>query len=458
MGKYDEATVETSTVWAAEYLRDHPTAKLSELKGNAPAGVKIYPRLLPLARENLRRNRARSLLTMLGITIGVSAMLAMVTLGQFTKRKILATYEVLGVNRLGIDGWPNWELKAAERLGVQFRQFDMESDLKPLKRIFPEIRLLSPLVMAWSNEVFFGGRSLSDKVRVVGATSDLLEITDARLLAGRNITPYHVERKSGVCVLGYEIAARLFREVAPVDQMLSIKGNGPTPYACRVIGVLARVESNDQWRDPNYMVVTPYTYFQSQNGKWDSRIARFQLEIRQGADIERVGKSIKAYFERKYGKSGRFNVGSDAVLIAQMKRFLNLFTLMLGAIALISLVVGGIGIANMMLVSVSERLKEIGLRKAVGATSISVRVQFMVESVALCMAAGVAGLALGFVAYQGAIYGATRFVKQLKFEWVVEPAAALLSVGSIVLVGLASGIVPALKAEKLEVAEALRAE
>ena len=160
----------------------------------------------------------------------------------------------------------------------------------------------------------------------------------------------------------------------------------------------------------------------------------------------------------RYGVSGRFEVGSDSVLIAQMNKFLSLFTVLLGAIALVSLGVGGIGITNMMLVSVSERFKEIGVRKAFGATNMSIRVQYLVESVLVCSLAGAVGLLLGFILYQSAIYGATRLVPKLAYEWTFDFTAFFLSVISIFVVGLLSGITPALKAERLQVIEALRSE
>jgi putative ABC transport system permease protein len=141
-----------------------------------------------------------------------------------------------------------------------------------------------------------------------------------------------------------------------------------------------------------------------------------------------------------------------------MNKFLSLFTILLGAIALVSLAVGGIGITNMMLVSVSERFKEIGIRKAFGATNFSIRVQYLVESILICGIAGLVGLVVGFLLYQGAIYGATKLVSKLAFEWTVDFTALLLSVVSIFVVGVLSGLTPALKAERLQVIEALRSE
>jgi putative ABC transport system permease protein len=142
-----------------------------------------------------------------------------------------------------------------------------------------------------------------------------------------------------------------------------------------------------------------------------------------------------------------------------MKKFLNLFSILLAAIALVSLTVGGMGITNMMLVSVSERLKEIGIRKSVGATHSSIRYQFLFESIFLCSVAGLVGIFLGIATYQGAIFAASQLMKKkLAYEWVFDSSAIGLSVISIIAVGVLSGLAPAVKAERLQVIEALRSE
>lgn len=203
----------------------------------------------------------------------------------------------------------------------------------------------------------------------------------------------------------------------------------------------------------------PFTFFQSISGDWwASQIREVLIQVEADGDIEKTGKGIKAFFSQKYGPSGRFRVDSDSILLAQMKRFLGLFTILLASIAFITLTVGGIGITNMMLVSVSERFREIGLRKAIGATDSSIRLQFLTESMVLCFAAGVIGLIFGFLGYHGAIIAAAQFVKKMSFEWTVDGLAFFVSIISIFGVGILSGLFPALKAEKLQVIEALRSE
>jgi putative ABC transport system permease protein len=194
------------------------------------------------------------------------------------------------------------------------------------------------------------------------------------------------------------------------------------------------------------------------SNEWMRKIHEAVIQVKPGVDVLETSNKVQAYFKQKYGKSGQFSVSSDSKLLAQMKKFLNIFTLLLTSIALLSLVVGGIGINNMMLVSVSERLREFGIRKALGATNRSVRMQVLLESFLLCLTAGLIGVFLGFMTYEALIFLASQLIKGLKFAWLINPLAIVLSFVSIVAVGLASGFIPALKAEKLQIIEALRSE
>lgn len=419
--------------------------------------VRTALRVLPIAGKSLLQNKSRTGLTMLGIVIGVAAVLSMVTVGKYTKKKILESYAELGVNTMLFYGWPNWDLKAVDRPPVIFQGFDWEKDLKPLSRIFPDISGMSPIMFAWNVSAAFGGKTTDSDIRLIGTTRDGLRLSNRTLLMGSNFSTFQIDNRSAVCILGYDIYERLFKEILPVGQIIFINKNSKA-FGCRVIGVTAKHNSNKDWNNPNQQIIIPYSLFQGISSVWESQTRQVLLETRDGTDVQAVGMGIRAFFERRYGKSGIFNVGSDSLLIAQMNKFLNMFTILLAMIALVSLAVGGIGITNMMLVSVSERLKEIGIRKAFGATNFSVRIQYLIEAVAICSAAGLAGIIIGFVAYESAIYGATKLIPTLQFEWIFDWQAMLLSLLSILAVGILSGLVPALKAEKLEVIEALRSE
>ncbi|MGZ3692696.1 MAG: ABC transporter permease [Bdellovibrionota bacterium] len=422
------------------------------------ATFSIGRKLFPSAVENLRRNRIRTFLTMLGITIGIGAVFSMITLGQFTKRKILESYADLGVNTLSFYGYPNWESRAKDLSPIIFRAFDWRVDLKPLMRIFPQIRRMSPVLYSWDGNVSYAGRTVDSEVRLMGVNEYGLELMNRTFVAGKNFNPYHMENRSPVCIIGYDIAQKLFPDVKPVGSMMNFsfrKGSN----TCRVVGVLKPMQSNKEWMKPNTQIFFPYTYFQIASGDfWSSRINQTLLELKKDSDIESTSRGIRAFFEEKYGKSGQFRVDSDSLLVSQMNRFLNLFSILLTAIALVCLAVGGIGIANMMLVSVSERFREIGLRKALGATPRTIRTQFLLESLVVCALAGVIGLIAGFAIYETGLWAASKLVSKVQFEWIINWGALLLSCIAILCVGIASGLFPALKAERLQVVEALRSE
>lgn len=420
--------------------------------------LKIARSQLPMAWDNLGRNKIRTLLTMLGITIGIAAVLSMVTLGQFTKWKILDSYAELGVNTLTFYGDRNWQLKATDIVPGVFSSFDWEKDIAPLTRIFPEISRMSPALNTWHGKAKFGGKSIDNDVRLVGVNQDALAIANRELLTGRNFSPYHVEQSSSVCIVGFEIAERLLANTSPLGQVLQVE-QGESAFGCRIIGVLKSASSNKEWMKPNLQVYLPYTYFrQVVEGRWFTQISDVLIQLKPGSDVEKLGRSIRSFFELKYGKSGRFRVDSDSVLISQMKKFLTLFTLLLTFIALVSLAVGGIGITNMMLVSVSERFREIGLRKALGATPASIRIQFLLESVLTCGIGGLLGIIFGMAGYHAILFGAGKLIPKLGFTFLIDWMALTLSFTAIVLVGIFSGLFPAIKAERLQVIEALRSE
>lgn len=413
---------------------------------------------LPSAIRNLGRNKTRTALTMIGISVGIASVLALITLGQFTKNKVLEGYAELGVNTMTFYGYPNWDQKATDIVPIPFQFFDWNREIVPLKNVFPEIRRMSPQLTEWGGAVSFGGRSVDQDIRILGSGEEALFISRRNFLLGRNFSAAEIEQKSGVCIIGYTIAERLFSNIHPIGQVLRVSVNDNS-FGCRVIGVMARSTGGKDYMRPNTQVIIPFTYFQAVSGDWwSSQIKDVIIQADLHADVENLGKQIEAYFKQKYGASGSFSVDSDSVLISQMRRFLGLFTILLSFIAFVTLTVGGIGITNMMLVSVSERFREIGLRKALGATQKEIRMQFLVESVVVCLIAGFVGLILGFIGYHLTIWGATKFVSKVKFEWVFDWIAFSLSVVSILLVGVLSGIFPALKAEKLQVIEALRSE
>jgi len=420
------------------------------------SGVGFLLALLPFAFFNLKRNKLRSMLTMLGVTIGIAAVVAMTALGQFTKRTLLESYEEMGVNRIMISGWPNWNLKAKDLRKVAYQSFHVQNDINSLHTTFPQIKMLSPVLQQWNRTARYAGREMTS-VMLLGVNSEYFTITNRQFIAGHPFRPLETGYRSQVCVIGHGIAAQLFRQSAPVGKIIYF-GDEQSSMSCRVIGVLKSQKSNSEWNKPDQQILLPYTLLMDSGRRWESRINTVAAQVKRFEDLENTGKAIVSLFKNRYGETGIFSIDQDDVMISQIKKFLNIFALLLTCIALISLIVGGIGIMNMMLVSVAERFREIGLRKAFGASNRSIRVQFLLESLMLCLVSGLLGIVLGFGVYEGVIYGASQFSTQVKFVWFFEPLAFLISFVGIVLVGILSGLAPAFKAEKLEITEALRSE
>lgn len=413
-------------------------------------------RSLSLVFLNLRRNWLRSLLTMLGVAVGIASVLAMTTLGEYTKQSILASYEILGANKISFRAWPNWEKKASDQVKEEFEEFT-KRDMTTVESLFPDIEMLAPEITAWRASALAGGLTM-ESINLRGVGAAYLAITNRELIRGTAISSRQVELASPVCVLGHEVVGQLFRREDPLGAVLFIN-SGDNLFSCRVIGVLAHVSLPDAKPQPDEQVFIPYTYAQQVMGNpWERRVSSVIGRVKSGTDVERLSKGIKSYFEVKYGKSVRFNVGGDEVLISQAKRFLSIFSLLLGSIAGVALLIAGTGLTNMMLVSVAERYREIGIRKAVGATNASIMMLFLGESLWLCLIAGVFGLFLGFAVYETLIWLASQATDKVTFTWILLPSAFALSFVGIVAIGLLSGIVPAIRARRLQIVEALRSE
>lgn len=432
--------------------------KSSSYSSSSSSKITSLTNLLFVVFENLNRKKLRTFLTMLGVSVGIAAMLSMVTLGLHAKKKQLESYVDLGVNVLMFWGGSNWRLKATDVVPMMFNAFDEKSDLVPIKRIFPEIKWLSPQLMSWGSSLEFAGKSIDNETKVLGLSYEGLNIIKRKLQKGTYFNQFHQENKAAVCLIGSDIATKLFSDIDPIGRLLNIRSDRTT-FPCKIKGVLAPHRSNKDWNKPNLHVIMPYTSLMVYaRNYWSTQIHEVLIEVDNDTDVNLFGKKLRAYFENKYGRSGEFGFATDGELISQMEKFLNLFTLVLGGVAAMSLAVGGIGVANMMMVSVGERFREIGIRKALGASDSSIRSQLLLETLFICVVAGLIGIAMGFVAYEGIIWAATKLDNKLKFEWLIEWSALLLSFFSIAAVGILSGIAPSIKAEKLQIIEALRSE
>lgn len=447
---------------------DSAESSTSAKKRNSPAfrieggsfgglGFGSFLKALPVAWGNIRRSRAKAALTMLGVSLGVAAVLTTMSLGSFAKDKILEGYQAMGVNTLRFNGFPAWRRSSKDFAPATFAGFSWEKDIVPFMNVFPQVEAVSPLFNMYEPTLSFGGLSLSDKVMAIGVNEQFFPITGQRTAKGRTLSVFDVTQGAPVCVIGDEVKNRLFPNMEPLGKIISLGQESVTSMSCNVVGILEKQPGSTDGINPNTQVILPYSYFsKAAASPYQRTMFEFIMKITPGIDPAEQGTSFEGYFISRYGSTGQFSASSEAKLISQMTLFLNVFSGLLSAIAMVALVVGGVGINNMMLASLSERLKELGLRKAMGATPRQLRFLMLGESIFLCTAAGIIGLVVGFGAYQGLIFAATKLIPKLEYQWVFLPMAFVISFIAIFATGLLSGLVPAMKAERLDVMEALR--
>jgi len=407
--------------------------------------------------NNILRNKFKSILTMIGVAIGTAALVAVITLGDFAKKRILEGYESLGINR--IDGG------VYERFGARskstekkFKGLTWEGDLKPLPRIFPEIRFLTPRADFYLEEVSFGGQTKRmDKGRVLGVNEQFLPMSGFPIKEGRNLSALDVTDQRRTCLIGSRIASLLSPKPSAslVGQTIGFK-NSVKSVMCQVIGILRPIRTNEEWNSPDSTIYAPVGFVQSIS--WDPYLHGFAIAAQKVEEVEPLTTALKNYFTHKYGPNVEVYINNDSKLLAQMNRFLGLFSVLLISVAGISLLVGGVGIYNMMAVSVAERLREIGLRKALGASDRAIRYMVLFESGLLCSLAGFIGVILGIGGCALVMYLVSQIMPKVQFEWLFNTVSVIVSMTLCIITGILSGLVPARKAEKMQIIQALRVE
>lgn len=447
-----------------EIVADQSTGEPPEPRDNSgelrrrkiPFGEQLK-RLLGVAKGELQRNRSRSALTLLGILFGVAAVSSMVSLGEYTKRNLLKSYIDMGVNTFGVVGSPDWRRGFKAKTAV-YQGFQHKADIEPLLKVFPQIKRWSPALGGSTVQPIFGGRYLESAI-AWGVNESAVHIAKIDLIMGKNFHPLQIEQGRAVCIIGSEIYRQLFGHLYPINQWLMAKYDDLL-FSCQVIGVMKPSGRSGEDADAdNKRIYLPYPYFMANaQNWWDATLHHILFEAHPGVNMERLSKAVVNFFKIKYGKTGFFYDSTNAVLISQMSKFILLFSILLFFVSTLSLIVGCIGVSNMMTVSVTERISEFGLRKAVGATNRSLRLQILCESTILCSIAGLAGVAMGFMFQQITIYGAHKMFPKLPYSWEFNIWAVLLALFATFLSGYISGLSAARKVEHLSVAEVLRSE
>ena len=408
---------------------------------------------LVIAIKSLFTNKLRSSLTMLGIIIGVGAVIALMSVGRGAQATITTTFEQLGTNVLYV--MPRSpEVGGMAGLSPAFTTPSLTlDDAKALE----SVRSVVGIAPVNENlvEVTAGGES---KVAMIhGATPAYQDVYAYDLALGQFISDRSVASRDMVVVLGDETAEDLFGLDDPIGQRVKIKG-----YRFTVIGVLEAKGGAIMGVSLDNVVVVPITTFQARlftqrTPSGEDAVQSINVKVANAEAIDEVDEEIEAILRKRHriaeDEKNDFAIVSQEQILGIVQQVTGVFTIFLGAIASISLLVGGIGIMNIMLVSVTERTREIGIRKAVGAKRRDILIQFMLEAAMLSLVGGgigiIGGWALSYLVSQIDIGGMT-------IHSVVSPDIVILAISVSAFIGLVSGIYPALRAARLNPIDALR--
>jgi putative ABC transport system permease protein len=395
-----------------------------------------------LALSSIRRNVLRSVLTLLGIVIGVGAVIAMVTLGNGASSKVQDNLAKLGSNMLIVrPGQSTFGPGGAS----DARAFD-ERDVAALKNNLTGIRGVAPTAQKQGKAVY---GSLNYDTTITGTNADWFPVQDWTLEDGRVFSESELRAGTSVCVIGATITRELFGSQDPIGERLRI-GN----FSCEVIGRMAAKGQSAFGTDQDSIVVLPLrTYHRRIAG--NTRIGTISISVTEAADIARVQRDAEDVLRERRrivpGEDDDFTIRDLTQILATMASTTTILTGLLGAVAAVSLLVGGIGIMNIMLVSVTERTREIGIRLAIGALERQVLTQFLVEAVVLALFGGVLGIAIGL-----GLAAAGAAAMDVPFNADVRVIALAFAVSA--LIGVIFGFFPARRAARLDPIEALRRE
>ncbi len=402
-----------------------------------------------IALRSLRVNKLRSALTMLGIIIGVGAVIAMVAVGAGASARVAEQIQSLGSNLIIV--LSGSVTAGGVRIGQGSQLTITEDDSAAIAREVPAVQVSAPSVRG-NAQVVFG--NLNWYTGVQGVTADYFEARDWMVINGRPIGPEDVDGATKVALLGQTTALNLFGDIDAFGQIIRIK---KVPFT--VIGLLDRKGQNSWGQDQDDIVLIPISTAKKKVlGKSNSNpraVGAISVKIRAGEDMSEAEIQLRELLRQRHrlqpNQDDDFNVRNLSEILQTQEESSKVMTYLLAAIASVSLLVGGIGIMNIMLVSVTERTREIGLRMAVGARGRDILGQFLIEAVTLSLIGGVIGIAAGLGGAEALSYFA---------EWrtLVAPGAIALAFGFAAAVGVFFGFYPARKAARLDPIEALRYE
>ena len=391
-----------------------------------------------IAVKSIAAKKARSALTMLGVIIGLAAVIILVSYAQGQNQQMRAYYESLGTNTVNVDVWASKDVTKA------LRDYCLDDLGEYIVGITPNLQMYNQTV------VKYGAKTLDsyntpweESPQVVMGNQDYALCNNFTIARGRNISQLDIENYGQVCILGSKMASSLFNYVDPLGKDITING---IPFT--VIGVFEEKDPQNMSGMDRY-ILTPYTANRILNGNME--ISSFVAKAKDSSSTTKAVGLIQSYLDSLLGQ-GNGNAYTMNQIQDDMAEQDKMQQRFLGGIAAISLAVGGIGIMNIMLVTVTERTREIGIRKAIGAERKSIIAQFLIEACMICGIGGIFGIAAGYIG--------TLIVGKASFNLILLPSPGI-TVGAFLIsvaLGIGFGLYPAIKASGLQPVEALRAE
>lgn len=394
-----------------------------------------------VALQSLTANRLRSALTMLGIAIGVLAVILCTAVGSGARQQVLGQIEALGSNSIIV--MPGQERRGAVSLGIGSKPSLKLKDVAAIRKSCPHVvAVIAQLQRA--AQVKYDGQNTS--TTIVCSEPDLLSVQKFRIETGRFITERDEQGSRKVCVLGKTTARTLFGDSKPIGRLVRIKG-----IAFKIVGLMA-LKGSAMFGNPDDQVYIPVTTGMRTVFGLDY-ITQITAQASSSDSSQQALNEIDATLRREHrlapGVAADYTLASQAELLKSVGTIAQLMTLLLAGIASIALFVGGIGIMNIMIVSVTERTREIGIRKAVGAKKRDILVQFLVEAMTVSVLGGILGIVTG-------VGLATLIAALLKWSPIVSPLWISISFFSSLFIGVFFGIYPAYQAAQMDPIEALR--
>ncbi len=381
-----------------------------------------------MAFSSIAANKMRSFLTMLGIIIGIMAVVVLVSIVSGTTNSVMGSLESLGAEKLTVS-----IMDSRNRVFSLSELNEMAAGSDSIAAVYPQV--------TGSSTVKAGDTSTTGSI--VGTTAQYMDIEQLELQYGRAIKSPDLDNSSAVAVIGQDIADDLFGSTDVVGQTLSIDGQ-----TFSVVGVLEDAGSSIMG-STNSKIIIPYTLAQRMYGV--KGVTSFTVRAADSDSVDSAEAYVKAALLEKYKDEDAYNVINQSTMLESMSSITDTMALMMGGIGGISLLVGGIGIMNIMLVSVAERTREIGIRKAIGAGRKRILMQFLIEALVLSLVGGLVGIGLSALLL-------TILSAALSASYTMSMGVALLAVGFSLAIGLIFGINPANKAAKMPPIVALRTE